>query len=96
MAGVMSFHPFWQEALATALTPARERGAPAFGPHAGAETVLAFACAFGWLISAFHKAEKYFRRDLRAVKVRTSRVLSISSPWMVLDPHSQIASVFSF
>jgi hypothetical protein len=77
---VMSFDSFWQEALATALAPARQYGASSFGPHAGTETMLALARAFGWLIGAFHRAEKYFRRDLRAVTVRMSRVLSIVSP----------------
>ena len=43
-----------QEALTTALTPAGETGAPRFGTHARAETVLTFAGALGWLVSAFH------------------------------------------
>ena len=57
----MYLDAFWQKALAAALAPARERGAPALGLHARAKPVLPFAGAFGCLVSAFHKAEKRFR-----------------------------------
>ena len=54
----MTIDAFWQQTFAAALTTTREGGASAFGPHARAKTVLALARSFGWLISAFHKAEK--------------------------------------
>ena len=69
---------FRQKSLASALATAREGGASAFRPHAGAKTVLLLARSFGWLISAFHKTEKRLPRDSRAATVRTSIVLSIS------------------
>ena len=46
---------FGQKPLASALAPAGERGTSAFGAHARAETVLAFARSFRWLVSPFHK-----------------------------------------
>jgi len=49
---------FRQKSLASSLAASREGGAPAFRPHAGPKTVLLLARSFGWLISAFHKAEK--------------------------------------
>jgi hypothetical protein len=58
MAREMTIDAFWQQTFAAALTTAREGGASAFGPHAGAKTVLLLARSFRWLISAFHKAEK--------------------------------------
>ena len=58
MARVMTIDALWQQTFAAALTTTREGGASAFGPHARAKTVLALARSFGWLISAFHKAEK--------------------------------------
>jgi hypothetical protein len=54
----MTIDAFWQQTFASALTTAREGGASAFRPHAGTKTVLLLARSFGWLISAFHKAEK--------------------------------------
>jgi hypothetical protein len=54
----MTIHAFWQQAFASALATTGERGAPAFGAHARAKTVLLLAGSFRWLISAFHKAEK--------------------------------------
>jgi hypothetical protein len=54
----MTIDAFWQQAFAAALATTREGGAPGFGPHARAKTVLLLARSFGWLISAFHKAEK--------------------------------------
>jgi hypothetical protein len=54
MPRVMFLDAFWQQTLATALAPSGECGAPAFGAHARAKTVLAFSSAFGWLESAFH------------------------------------------
>ena len=58
MARVVAIDAFGQQSLATALATARKCGASAFRPHARAKTVLALARSFGWLISAFHKAEK--------------------------------------
>ena len=77
MAGVVQFNALWKQAFATALPPARKSGATAFGSHTSAKAVLAFARSFGWLIRAFHKTEKS-RRDLGAVTVGTSVVLSTS------------------
>lgn len=56
----MFLDAFRQQTLATALTAARQGRPTAFGTHAGAETVLAFACSLGWLVSAFHKTEQVF------------------------------------
>jgi hypothetical protein len=58
VARVMAVDAFRQKTFATALATAREGGASAFRPHARSKTVLALACSFRWLISAFHKAEK--------------------------------------
>jgi hypothetical protein len=52
---VLHFRAFRQETFAPALTPAREGGAPAFGAHTRAKTVLAFACPLRGLESAFHE-----------------------------------------
>jgi hypothetical protein len=57
MARVMSIDALGQEALTAALAPARESRSSAFGPHSGTKTVLPFACSFGCLVSAFHKAD---------------------------------------
>jgi hypothetical protein len=51
----MSLHAFWQQAFAAALPAARKNRAAAFGFHAGAKTMLAFARSLGRLVSAFHK-----------------------------------------
>lgn len=50
----MDLDALGQEALASALTAAGQGGASAFGLHAGAEPVLAFARAFGSLVSSLH------------------------------------------
>lgn len=39
--------------------------------------MLLFACSFGRLISAFHKAENCFRRDSGAITVEITQPLSI-------------------
>ena len=52
--GITSLDAFGEQALAAALTPASQAGASAFGPHAGAKSMLAFARAFGRLKCAFH------------------------------------------
>jgi hypothetical protein len=54
----MLFHTFWQQSFPSALAPAGERGASAFGFHAGTKTMLTLAGAFGWLVRAFHKSER--------------------------------------
>jgi hypothetical protein len=54
MPRVVFLDTFWQQTLATALAPPGECGAPAFGAHARAKTVLAFSSALGWLKGAFH------------------------------------------
>jgi hypothetical protein len=50
----VDFHALGQQALAAALTTTRQSGTSAFGFHAGAETVLTFARAFGSLVRSFH------------------------------------------
>jgi hypothetical protein len=75
----MSIDTFGQKPLPTALAAPRKRGASAFRPHPGTKTVLAFAGSLRWLVSAFHKAEKYARRELRAVTLGWSEALSILS-----------------
>jgi hypothetical protein len=50
----MPLDPFWQQAFAAAPAAPCEGRASAFAFHASAKTVLTFARAFGWLISAFH------------------------------------------
>jgi hypothetical protein len=57
MARVVPLDALWQQAFAAALATACQRGASAFCLHPGTETMLAFACPFGWLVSAFHKTE---------------------------------------
>ena len=54
MTRVVSVNALWEQAFAAALAASRESGATAFGPHPGAETVLAFPRSLGWLIGAFH------------------------------------------
>ena len=81
----MPLDAFRQQTLAAALPSPRERGTSGFGPHAGAKSVLALSCALGWLISAFHKAEKRLQRDSRAAMVRTSTALSISHWKLIVD-----------
>ena len=73
----VAINAFRQKSLSSALTAAREGGASAFRPHSGTKTVLLLARSFGWLISAFHKAEKLARRELRAVILGWGRALSI-------------------
>jgi len=90
----MQFNALRQKTLPAALASASERGSSAFGLHARAEPVLAFACALGWLISAFHKAEKRFRCDSRAVTVGMSRALSILRARGIVD--LRIASACNF
>jgi hypothetical protein len=53
----MSLDPFGKQALAAALSPACKYRATAFGLHAGAKTMLAFACSLGGLVSPFHKTD---------------------------------------
>jgi hypothetical protein len=58
MARVMNLDAFRKQAFAAALAPARQDRATTFGTHPCTETVLAFACSLGWLVSAFHKTGK--------------------------------------
>jgi hypothetical protein len=67
VARVVALGPRWQKAFTSALTPAREGGPSAFRSHTRAETVLSLPGPFRWLISAFHKAEKFASRELKAV-----------------------------
>lgn len=59
--GVMDFNALRQETFAALATAAIENGATIFGLHAGTETELAFAGAFGRLVARFH--------DLGAVRI---------------------------
>ena len=54
----MFLDAFREQAFAAALPPPRKGRATPFGTHSGTETVLTFACALGWLVSAFHKTGK--------------------------------------
>jgi len=56
VAGVGPVDTLWQEALATALSPARQGGTSTFGSHARAKSMLAFPRAFGSLKCTFHNA----------------------------------------
>ena len=58
----MNFDALRQETLAPALTAAGEAGAPTFGAHARAKTVLIFSGALGALQGAFHSSESPPRR----------------------------------
>ena len=62
MPSVLHFRTFRQQTLAATLTTAGESGAAALGAHAGAETMLAFPCAFRRLECAFHKQPAAERR----------------------------------
>jgi hypothetical protein len=53
----MQFDALWEQALAAALPAACQCRAARFRFHAGAKSMLPFACSLGWLISAFHKTE---------------------------------------
>jgi hypothetical protein len=85
VAGKVALNTFGQKSLPAALPPAGKYGAAALGLHAGAEPVLAFARAFRWLISAFHRAENRCWRDLGAVKVWMTKALSILQGWATVD-----------
>jgi hypothetical protein len=76
MARVMSLDTFREQALATALSPARKYRTAAFGFHSGTKAVLTFACSLGWLVSPFHKTAKA-SVGLRAVILELSMALSI-------------------
>ena len=78
VARVMAFDAFGQQTFAAALTPPGEGGAAAFRFHPRTKTVLAFAGAFGRLVSAFHEAEQFSRRDFGAVTVEMAKGLSIA------------------
>jgi hypothetical protein len=83
----MALDSLRQKPLSAALPAASQGGAPAFGPHTRAKPMLAFASSLRWLVSAFHKAEKSARRELRAVSLGWSGGLSMK-PEEVVDPHS--------
>ena len=79
MTRVVTLDAFRQKSFPSALTPAREGGASALGPHPGAKTVLLLASSLGWLVSAFHKTKKSAPRELRAVTLEWSGGLSTES-----------------
>jgi hypothetical protein len=72
----MQLHAFREQAFAAALATARKSRAAASCFHAGPKTMLAFACSFGGLVSAFHKTENPPRRDLKALNLGLSAALS--------------------
>jgi hypothetical protein len=95
---VVNFHAFWQQAFAAALSAARECRPAGFGSHPGTETVLAFACSFGWLIGAFHKTAT--PSGSRALTVWATPALStIRQPNFALVPtpfdHNQASTQFT-
>jgi len=55
VACVVPVNAFRQQTFPASLPPPCKRGATAFGPHASAKAVLAFARSLGWLIGTFHK-----------------------------------------
>lgn len=57
---VVELNAFREQTFAAALSPAGKYRPAAFCLHAGTKTVLAFACALGWLVSPFHKTESSF------------------------------------
>jgi hypothetical protein len=61
MTRVVELNAFWKQALAPALPPTGKRGTAAFCLHARTKAMLALARPFGWLVSAFHRAENRFR-----------------------------------
>ena len=77
MAREMALDTFRQETFATALTPPGEGGASTLGSHPRPKAMLLLAGSFRWLISAFHKAENFAGRELRAVTLGWGRGLSI-------------------
>ena len=100
MARVVELNAFRQEPLAATLPPARERGTATFCLHARAKSMLAFACALGWLISPFHKtAKNNFGGILRTATLGTEETLSIPRPRCLsisILYYSKIASVVNF
>jgi hypothetical protein len=52
----MFLDAFGQQTFTTALPPARQDRATAFGTHPGAKTVLTFSCSLRRLVSSFHKS----------------------------------------
>jgi len=58
MASEVAIDAFRQKTFAATLAAARQGSASTFGPHPRPKTVLLLASSFGWLVSAFHKAEK--------------------------------------
>ena len=78
VAGVVALDTARQQTFAAALPALRECRSAAVRLHAGAETVLAFARALGWLVGTFHKAAETARRDLKAITLGMSTALSIA------------------
>jgi hypothetical protein len=95
MTRVMAIHPFRQQPLSAALPAPGQRRPTALGSHPGAETVLAFPSSLRWLVGTFHKAEKYARRELRALTLKWGQGLSIYSGANG-DPDSRVASPLDF
>lgn len=54
MSGVVALRPFRQKTFTSSLATSGERSTAALCSHTGAKAMLAFACPFGGLISAFH------------------------------------------
>ena len=83
----MPLDAFGQQTLPSALAPPGKRGATALGLHPRAETVLLFARAFGWLISAFHVSGSPISRAAKVgTRTRLSMHRALSSRAKSRDP----------
>jgi hypothetical protein len=82
----MQLGAFREQAFAAALATARKSRPAASCFHAGPKTMLAFACSFGGLVSAFHKTGNPPRRDLKALNLGLSAALSTLSSASIVTP----------
>lgn len=86
---------FWHKALAPFLAATTDQVSPLFGRHAGTKAMLAFAGAFGGLVSALHRSrrdKKIFGRPSlsteRALILTAATSLSTASPDYSHHPRS--------
>ena len=86
---------FWHKALAPFLAATTDQVSPLFGRHAGTKAMLAFAGAFGGLVSALHRSrrdKKIFGRPSllteRALILTAATSLSTASPDYSHHPQS--------
>jgi hypothetical protein len=92
MARVVELDAFRKQPLAVTLPPTRQRGTATFCLHARAKSMLAFACALGWLISPFHKAkitsagfESGYTRNWRDIVNPACQMLIDTDPLLFQD-----------